>query len=39
MYWARAYTNNLPLALVPIGHSPKTEGPNMTIINLIMLCA
>ena len=29
---ARAYTNNLPLALVPIGHSPKTEGPNMTLM-------
>ena len=28
----RAYTNNLPLALVPIGHSPKTEGPNMTLM-------
>ena len=29
---ARAYTNNLPLALVPIGHSPKTERPNMTLM-------
>ena len=29
---ARAYTNNLPLALVPIGHSPNTEGPNMTLM-------
>ena len=29
---ARAYTNNLPLALVPIGHYPKTEGPNMTLM-------
>ena len=29
---ARAYTNNLSLALVPIGHSPKTEGPNMTLM-------
>ena len=29
---ARAYTNNLPLALVPIGHNPKTEGPNMTLM-------
>ena len=28
----RAYTNNLPLALVPIRHSPKTEGPNMTLM-------
>ena len=28
----RAYTNNLPLALVPIGHNPKTEGPNMTLM-------
>ena len=29
---ARAYTSNLPLALVPIGHSPKTERPNMTVM-------
>ena len=29
---ARAYTNNLPLALVLIGHCPKTEGPNMTLM-------
>ena len=29
---ARAYTNNLPLALVLIGQSPKTEGPNMTLM-------
>ena len=29
---ARAYTNNLPLALVPMGHNPKTEGPNMTLM-------
>ena len=29
---ARAYTNNLPLALVPIGHNPKTEGPTMTLM-------
>ena len=29
---ARAYTNNLPLALVPIGHNPKTEGPNITLM-------
>ena len=29
---ARAYTNNLSLAVVPIGHSPKTEGPNMTLM-------
>ena len=28
----RDYTNNLPLALVPIGHNPKTEGPNMTLM-------
>ena len=28
----KAYTNNLPLALVPIGHSPKTEGLNMTLM-------
>ena len=28
---ARAYTNNLPLALVPIMHNPKTKRPNMTI--------
>ena len=31
-YWARAYTKNVPLALVPIGHSPKTKGPNMTLM-------
>ena len=30
----RAYTNNLPLALVPIRHNPKTEGSNMTLIFL-----
>ena len=36
---ARAYTNDLPLALVPIGHSPKTEGPNMTLMLLLgFLC-
>ena len=29
---ARPYTNNLPLALVLIGHCPKTEGPNMTLM-------
>ena len=29
---ARAYTNNLPLALVPIGHNPKTERPDMTLM-------
>ena len=29
---ARAYINNLPLALVPIEHNPKTERPNMTLI-------
>ena len=29
---ARAYTNNLPLALVPIEHSPKIEGPNITLM-------
>ena len=29
---ARAYTNNLSLALVSIGHNPKTEGPNMTLM-------
>ena len=29
---ARAYTNNLPLALVPIRHNPKTEGSKMTIM-------
>ena len=28
---ARAYTNNLPLALVPIMHNPKTKRPNMTV--------
>ena len=28
----RAYTNNLPLALVPIRHNPKTEGSNMTLM-------
>ena len=32
VFGARAYTNNLLLALVPIGHSPKTEGPNMTLM-------
>ena len=29
---ARAYANNLPLALVPIGYNPKTEGSNITLI-------
>ena len=28
---ARAYTNNLPLALVPIMHNPKTKRPDTTI--------
>ena len=28
---ARAYTNNLLLALVPIMHNPKTKRPNMTV--------
>ena len=28
---ARAYTNNLLLALVPIMHNPKTKRPDMTI--------
>ena len=29
---AKAYTNNLPLALVLIRHNPKTEGSNMTLM-------
>ena len=32
IHGVRAYTNNLPLVLVPIGHCPKTEGPNMTLM-------
>ena len=28
---ARAYTNNLPLALVPIMHNPNIKRPDMTI--------
>ena len=28
---ARAYTNNLPLAVVPIMHNRKTKRPDMTI--------
>ena len=27
-----AYTNNLPLALVPIRHNPKAEGSKMTLM-------
>ena len=32
MYWAKAHTNNLPLALVPIMHNPKTEGSNISFM-------
>ena len=32
MFRARANTNNLPLALVPIRHKPESEGSHMTFV-------
>ena len=34
---ARAHTNNLPLALVPIMHNPKTEGSNLANLDISSL--
>ena len=32
VFGARAHTSNLPLALVPIMHNPKTEGSNISFM-------